>query len=87
MRISGPFRLVLLALLLAAPLAFAGCGASSEQAATPGAGATAEVAPASALLFASVATDSGSAQWQTAGALLAKFPSSDKVVQMLLDSL
>jgi hypothetical protein len=90
MRISGPFRLVVLAFLIAASLAFAGCGSSSEQAATAGADATAsgaEVAPASALLFASVTTDPGSAQWQTAGALLAKFPSSDKVVQMLLDSL
>jgi Protein of unknown function (DUF3352) len=71
--------LVLLALLV--PLA-AGCGSSS-----PSGPAGAEVAPASAQLFLSVATDFDSEEWQRARDVLDSFPDSDQAVDFLLREL
>jgi Protein of unknown function (DUF3352) len=70
-----------LLLLLVVALA-AGCG---EDAASGPAGAS--VAPASAQLFVSIDTDTGSEQWKRAGALLDKFPGGDKLIDSALGEL
>lgn len=69
---------LLTALVLLLPLA-AGCG--SESATGP---AGAEIAPASAELFISVATDFDSDEWAQAANVLAKFPDAEKALDMLL---
>ena len=85
---SSPLRPFVVVVLLAASLAVAACGSGGGEQAAPGtAAAGTELAPAGALLFASITTDPGSAQWKAAAALLAKFPSSDKLLQTLLSSL
>ena len=78
-------------LLLAFMLVFAGCGGSSKSkskskstpsnvsASVPGA----EMAPASALAFASISTDSTGAQWQQAQKLLARVPAAQKALDKL----
>src|SRR5215218_7925604 len=71
--------LVLLALLV--PFA-AGCGSSSSSGP-----AGAEVAPASAQLFLSVATDFDSEEWRQAQEVLENFPDSDKAVGFFLREL
>jgi hypothetical protein len=71
--------LVLLALLV--PFA-AGCGSSSSSGP-----AGAEVAPASAQLFLSVATDFDSEEWRQAEEVLENFPDSDKAVGFFLREL
>jgi hypothetical protein len=71
--------LVLLALLV--PFA-AGCGSSSSSGP-----AGAEVAPASAQLFLSVATDFDSEEWRQAEEMLENFPDSDKAVGIFLREL
>jgi hypothetical protein len=70
----------LLLLLLAATLA--GCG---EEAGSGPDGAS--VTPASAQLFVSIDSDSGSDQWKQAGALLDKFPGGDKLIASALGEL
>jgi hypothetical protein len=74
-------RSLALLVLFVLPLAV-GCGA--ETSSGP-AGAT--VAPASAELFVSVRTDSGSGQWKQAANLVEKFPDSDKAVAWLVGQL
>ncbi len=74
-------RPLALVLLLVAALA-AGCG---EEAASGPEGAS--VAPASAQLFVSIDTDSGSEQWKQAGALVDKFPGGDKLIASALGEL
>lgn len=74
-------RSLALVVLSVLPLA-AGCGAT---AASGPAGAA--IAPASAELFVSVRTDSGSGQWKQAANLIGKFPDGDKAIQGILDQL
>lgn len=59
-----------------------GCGSSAGSGP---AGAT--VAPASAELFLSVRTDSGSDQWKQAANIFDAFPDGDKAIQGILDQL
>jgi hypothetical protein len=61
----------------------AGCGGSSKAGSASAAPAGASIAPASALGFVSVNTDSGSTQWKNADALLSKFPIRDKLLQAI----
>jgi hypothetical protein len=77
-----PLRFLFLPGLAALALLAAGCGGTSGSASggTPG-GAT--VAPASAPVFVAVDTDSGSAQWKQAQAILDKFPGKDTLVQKI----
>lgn len=69
-------------LLLLVVAMVAGCG---EEAASGPDGAS--VAPASAQLFVSIDSDSGSDQWKQAGALLDKFPGGDKLIASALGEL
>ena len=69
----APRVLLLLSLLAAAGVLLTGCaGAKSAQ--TGGIPASASLAPADAIAYATVATDEGSDQWQKAAALLARVP-------------
>jgi Protein of unknown function (DUF3352) len=70
---------LLLALLV---LLAAGCGPSSS-----GGPAGAEVAPAGAQLFVSVATDFDSEEWRQAEEVLGRFPDGDKAVGFFLREL
>jgi Protein of unknown function (DUF3352) len=74
-------RTLFLLLALLVPLA-AGCGSSSSSGP-----AGAAVAPASAHLFVSVATDFGSEEWQQAEEVLGNFPDADKAVGSFLREL
>jgi hypothetical protein len=74
-------RSLALVVLAVLPLAV-GCGATADSGP---AGAT--VAPASAELFLSVRTDSGSGQWKQAANLIEQFPDGDKAIQGVLDQL
>jgi len=74
-------RSLAILILTVLPLAV-GCGTT---AASGPAGAT--VAPASAELFLSVRTDSGSDQWKRVANLFQAFPDGDKAIQGILDQL
>jgi hypothetical protein len=74
-------RFLLLPLLALLALAAAGCGGTSSTGAESAAGAS--VAPASAPIFVTVDTDSGSAQWKQADALLSKFPARQKLLDAI----
>jgi hypothetical protein len=65
-------HLLLLPLAAALALAASACGSSSGSATGGSGGAT--IAPASAPVFISIDTDTGSAQWKQADELLSKFP-------------
>src|SRR5689334_1402197 len=69
-----PFLALLVALA-------AGCGGSSSTATSIPAGAT--VAPATAPVFVTIDTDSGSAQWKQADTLLSKFPAKPKLIDWI----
>ena len=69
-RRAAPF-LLLLALALAVVVA-AGCGGAAQEAA--GLPESASLAPADALVYATVTTDEGSDQWQRAESLLERIP-------------
>ena len=71
-------RLFRLALIGAAALALAGCGAS-DKAASGGA----EIVPASAPAFVTVDTDADSGQWNQIEELLEKFPDGDQAIRLL----
>lgn len=81
------FRSFLVALLLGAALVTAGCGGGEEGGGVAAGGDAAAVAPADAALFLSVNTDFESEQWQAADALLARFPSGDKLITEVLGDL
>jgi hypothetical protein len=61
----------------------AGCG---EQTGASGP-AGASIAPASAAVFVSICTDSGSEQWQQAEDLIAKFPDGKRAIDSILSEL
>ena len=71
-------RLFRLALIGAAALALAGCGAS-DKAASGGA----EIVPANAPAFVTVDTDADSGQWSQIEELLEKFPDGDQAIRLL----
>jgi hypothetical protein len=71
-------RLFRLALIGAAALALAGCGAS-DKAASGGA----EIVPANAPAFVTVDTDADSGQWQQIEELLEKFPDGEQAIRFL----
>ena len=60
-----------------------GCG--EQNAASGPAGAS--IAPASAAVFVSIRTDSGSEQWQQAEDLIAKFPDGRRAIDSILSEL
>ncbi len=72
-------RALLAALALCLPLA-AACG--SDSASGP---AGAEIAPATAELFLSVATDFDSDEWRQAAGVIERFPEADEAVAFLLE--
>jgi hypothetical protein len=75
-------RFVLLPFLAVLATLAAGCGGStSTGAASIPAGAS--VAPASAPVFVTIDTDSGSAQWKQADTLLSKFPAKPKLIDWI----
>jgi len=78
MRPMRPLRLLLLPPIAALALLVAACGGSSTSAPSGPGGSS--VAPASASVFVSVDTDSGSAQWKQADALLKRFPGRDRLI-------
>ncbi len=71
-------RLFRLALIGAAALTLAGCGAS-DKAASGGA----EIVPANAPAFVTVDTDADSGQWNQIEKLLKKFPDGDQAIRFL----
>ena len=75
-------RLFRLALIGAAALALAGCGASDEAAS-----GGAEIVPANAPAFVTVDTDADSGQWSQIEELLEKFPDGDQAIRLLRASL
>jgi len=58
----------------------AGCGGTSKTGSASGAPAGTSIAPASALGFVSLNTDTSSTQWKNADALLSKFPIRAKLL-------
>ena len=77
----GAMRRVAVAALCAVALALgaSACGGSTGSA--TGVASGAEVAPADAIAFVSVDTDSGSEQWKQGDALLKKFPLRNKLLE------
>lgn len=77
------------ALLLLLPLALlaAACGGSSSSATGTGTESSAEITPASAVAFVSIATDEDSEQWKQAAELLSKFPIRERVLTGIKDQL
>jgi hypothetical protein len=73
-------RFVLLPFLALLVALAAGCGSSSTATSIP---AGASVAPASAPVFVTIDTDSGSAQWKQADTLLSKFPAKPKLIDWI----
>ena len=88
MRFASPLRLRAALAVTALALVAAACGGGGEGG---GSGAPraegAGLVPASTAVFISVNTDFGSAQWQAAEALAARFPSGAEAVASLLESL
>ncbi len=89
-RISLP-----LVLLLACSLVLAACGSKSSKSNSkssdpPSGGSSsivgADLAPASAIGFVSISTDSSRAQWQQATALIARIPAAQKALDKALTS-
>jgi Protein of unknown function (DUF3352) len=80
-------RAVLAALVVALGLAGCGGGGGSGNASAVGADSAAAIAPAEAVLYASVNTDLDSEQWQRLEALLDRFPGRDKLVGTITDAL
>jgi Protein of unknown function (DUF3352) len=78
MRPMRRLRPLLLAPVAALALLVAACGGSTTSTASGPGGST--IAPASASVFVSVDTDSGSAQWKQADAILKRFPARDKLI-------
>jgi len=70
------------AALLGALLALAGCGGGTTQA-----GSGASVVPASAAVYASIATDEGSGQWRQAGELIDRLPGGDNLRREFLEGI
>src|SRR6266852_6088859 len=80
MRPIRRYRLLLLPPLAALALLAAACGGASTSTSSSSAPGGSSIAPASAAVFVSVVTDSGSAQWKQAEAILNKFPGKDKLI-------
>jgi len=80
-----------LVLLLVCSLVLAACGGKSKSKSASSKGSSnipgAEIAPASAIGFASINTDSSNAQWQQAKTLIAGIPSAQKALDKALSSL
>jgi hypothetical protein len=83
MRAMRRFRSLLLPPLAALALLAAACGGSSTSTSSSSGPGGSSVAPASASVFVSVDTDSGSAQWKQADAILNKFPGKDKLIALI----
>ena len=82
-----------LVLLLACSLVLAACGSksSSKKSSDPASGGSssipgAEMAPASAIAFVSINTDSTGAQWQQVKTLIAGIPSAQKALDKAISS-
>lgn len=81
-----------LVLLIACSLALAACGSkSSSKSSNSSSGGSssitgADMAPASAIAFVSISTDSSGAQWQQATALIARIPAAQKALDKALAS-
>ena len=79
-----------LVILLACSLVLAACGSKSKSknSSSPSNGSSsisgAEIAPASAIGFVSISTDSSSAQWQQAKKLIARIPVAQKALDKAL---
>src|SRR5262245_14311778 len=81
-----PLRFLFLPGLAALALLVAACGGSTTSASS-GAPGGSTVAPASAPVCVAVDTDSDSAQWKQAQAILDKFPGKDTLIQKIEQAL